>query len=38
MALVQMCLHSALSWGWLIIKDRGEAGEQGQSLVPLSLV
>ena len=23
MASVQMCLHSALSWGWLITSDRG---------------
>ncbi len=32
MVMVQMCLHSALSWGWLITRDRGEREEQGQSL------
>lgn len=37
MALLQMCLHSALSWGWLITRDRGEREEQGQSLPSLPL-
>lgn len=37
MALVQMCLHSALSWGWLITRDGGKREEQVQSVAFLSL-
>lgn len=30
MASVQMCLHSALSWSWLITSDRGEREEPAE--------
>lgn len=30
MASVQMCLHSALSWGWLITRDGGEGRDKSK--------
>ena len=37
MARLQMCLHRALSWGWLITRGGGERGARGQSLAFLPL-
>lgn len=36
MALVQMCLHSALSWGRLITRDGGEREGEAARAVPSS--